>query len=74
MTQESRMFVRPALDGLMIPMPDAPAAAMWLPPAGAEVPDDDYWRRRVAQGDVVVADPPAEPEPASPPADPAQQE
>jgi hypothetical protein len=47
---------------------------MWLPPAGAEVPDDDYWRRRVAQGDVVVADPPAEPEPASPPADPAQQE
>jgi hypothetical protein len=28
-----------------------------LPPEGAEVPDTEYWRRRIADGDVVLAQP-----------------
>ena len=60
------MFVRPAMEGLLIPVPGAPAHARWLPAEGAAVPDDEYWRRRVAQGDVVLADPPAEAEQAPP--------
>jgi hypothetical protein len=55
------MFVRPASPELKIPIPGAPFAARFLPPEGAVVPEDEYWRRRVAEGDVVLADPPAEP-------------
>jgi hypothetical protein len=32
-----------------------------LPPEGEEVPDDMYWRRRLAHGDVVEAQPPQPP-------------
>lgn len=64
------MFVRPASPALKIPIPGAPFAARFLPPEGAEVPDDEYWRRRVAEGDVVIADPPAEEAEAAPRAAP----
>lgn len=36
-----------------------------IPPEGASVTADGYWRRRLAQGDAVFADPPPAPAPAS---------
>lgn len=30
-----------------------------LPPEGRDVPDTDYWQRRLRDGDVVFAQPPA---------------
>lgn len=51
------MFVKPA-DGLLVPNPDAaPGLPRHLAPAGAEVPDTEYWRRRLADGDVLPAEP-----------------
>jgi hypothetical protein len=35
-----------------------------LPDEGRDVPDTDYWQRRLRDGDVVKADPPS-PAPAS---------
>lgn len=40
-----------------------------LPPEGEEVPDDMYWRRRLAHGDVVEAEPPAPAEAEAKPAE-----
>lgn len=34
-----------------------------LPDAGADVPETGFWLRRLACGDVVLADPPAAPAP-----------
>jgi hypothetical protein len=46
--------------GLIIPDPDArPPLPRWLPAEGAEVPDTQYWRRAIADGDVVLGEPPA---------------
>jgi hypothetical protein len=33
-----------------------------LPKEGGEVPDNHFWRRRLIQGDVVLASAPAAPE------------
>lgn len=54
------MFVKPAL-GLTIRDPDM---RDYLPAGGREVPNTDYWQRRVLDGDVVKATPGAA-EPAS---------
>lgn len=35
-----------------------------LPPEGREVPESDYWQRRLLDGDVVKATPPASAPPA----------
>lgn len=51
------MRVRPATPGLLIPDPDAPAHERWLPQSGRDVPDTQYWRRRLADGDVVAEAP-----------------
>jgi hypothetical protein len=52
------MRVRPARPGLLIPDPDAPAQDRWLPAEGRDVPDTEYWRRRLADGDVVPSSKP----------------
>jgi hypothetical protein len=54
----TRIRVRPARPNLLIPDPDAPATDRWLPPEGRAVPDTEYWRRRLADGDVVPSSPP----------------
>lgn len=46
------MFVKPA-PGLTVPDPDRGDA---LPPEGRNVEPAQYWQRRIADGDVVVAD------------------
>jgi hypothetical protein len=51
------MRVRPAKPGLLIPDPDAPAHERWLPAEGRVVPDTEYWRRRLADGDVIPVPP-----------------
>jgi hypothetical protein len=51
----ARMFVVPA-PGLKVPVPEArPPLARHLPPEGAEVEATEYWRRRIADGDVRLA-------------------
>lgn len=47
------MFVQPA-PGLVIRDPDLKDL---LPVEGREVPDNDYWHRRVLDGDVHLVDP-----------------
>lgn len=55
------MFVKPA-PGLLVGDPEArPPMPRHLPATGAEVPDTEYWRRRLADGDVVAAKPPRTP-------------
>ncbi len=53
-------YVRPATPELKVRDPERGGH---LPPAGREVPDTDYWRRRVADRDVVKGAPEA-PSPA----------
>ena len=48
-----RITVRPAA-GRAVPDPDA---GDLLPGAGREVPDNAYWRRRLADGDITVETP-----------------
>lgn len=56
------MFVKPARPELLVANPEALAPLpRHLPAAGAEVPDTEYWRRRLADGDVVAAKPPRAP-------------
>lgn len=43
------MFVKPAA-GLKVRDPDS---LLHLPPEGAEVPESQFWFRRLAAGDVV---------------------
>jgi hypothetical protein len=51
------MFVKPAPE-LLVANPEArPPMPRHLPAAGAEVPDTEYWRRRLRDGDVVEAPP-----------------
>lgn len=57
------MFVKPA-PGLVIRDPDLRDL---LPDAGREVPDSGYWQRRLRDGDVIAAAPPADTEPAAAP-------
>jgi hypothetical protein len=50
------MFVKPATPDLLVANPEArPPMPRHLPAEGAEVPDSQYWRRRIADGDVVLA-------------------
>lgn len=49
------LFVKPG-PGLRVRMP-GPHTAGHLPPEGAEVPDDTYWHRRIAEGDVTLVQP-----------------
>jgi hypothetical protein len=52
------MFVKPATPDLLVANPEAlPPMPRHLPAEGAEVPDTQYWRRRIADGDVVLAQP-----------------
>ncbi|MGJ7611151.1 MULTISPECIES: DUF2635 domain-containing protein [unclassified Variovorax] len=37
-----------------------------LPDEGRDVPETDYWQRRLRDGDVVLADPPPAEAPAAP--------
>jgi hypothetical protein len=55
------MFVKPAQPELLVPVPGAAPHERWLPPEGREVPDDQYWRRRIADGEVIACDPPHQP-------------
>ncbi|MEP9350570.1 DUF2635 domain-containing protein [Xanthobacter sp. KR7-225] len=50
-------------EGLNVPLPDG---GTW-PASGAWVEPDQYVRRRLKDGDLVPADPPAEAEPESAP-------
>jgi hypothetical protein len=50
------MFVKPATPDLLVANPEAIAPMpRYLPVEGAEVPDTEYWRRRIADGDVILA-------------------
>lgn len=49
----TRITVRPAA-GRAVPDPEA---GDLLPDAGREVPDNAYWRRRLADGDITVETP-----------------
>lgn len=49
------MFVKPN-NGLSV---RCPVKGTSLPKDGAEVPDNTFWRRRLSDGDVVVAKPKA---------------
>lgn len=42
--------LRPASNGLVVPLADGSGI---LPPEGAPVVLNSYWRRRIADGDVV---------------------
>jgi hypothetical protein len=56
------MFVKPAHPDLLVANPEAIAPMpRHLAPEGAEVPDTEYWRRRVAHGDVMLVLPEAAP-------------
>jgi hypothetical protein len=48
------MYVKPA-PGFSIPDPDLKDR---LPAEGREVPDTDFWQRRLRDGDVFLAAPP----------------
>lgn len=53
------MHVMPAIPGLKVRDPERSSEAkrtVFLPSDGAEVPDNDYWRDRLAAGDVVASD------------------
>lgn len=60
------MYIKPVA-GLSIRDPDRHDR---LPPEGREVPDIPYWRRRLGEASVAVAEPSAEPAegPSPPPA------
>lgn len=58
----SSIRIKPA-DGVLVRLEDG---SDYLPPAGLTVPLSHYWRRRLADGDVVkVADKPATKEKAN---------
>ena len=49
------MFVKPAHPDLLVANPEAlPPMPRHLPAEGADVPDTQYWRRRIADGDVIL--------------------
>lgn len=56
------MFVKPAKPDLLVANPEAMAPMpRHLPVEGAEVPNTEYWRRRIADGDVILVQPEATP-------------
>lgn len=50
----NNIFLKPA-NGLIVPDPDNGLKP--LPPEGAEVTENRYWKRRIAEGDAVLAKP-----------------
>lgn len=57
------MFIKPA-PGLVV---RDPVSRLPLPESGREVPDTDtYWYRRIADGDVVISEPPSAPAAGAP--------
>lgn len=52
------MNVKPTTPGTVV---RDPITMQRLPDEGAEVPDTEYWRRRLAQGDVVEVAPEQQP-------------
>lgn len=52
----NRMTVKPA-KGRAVPDPET---GLLLPAQGRDVPDDTYWRRRLADGDVTTTTNPKE--------------
>jgi hypothetical protein len=48
------VIVKPATPEMLIPDPEAAAHERWLPAEGREVPDTEYWRRLLRDGDVVI--------------------
>lgn len=55
------MFVKPAPDperpGQLLKVRQPRPSFALLPDEGAEVPENHFWHRRLAQGDVVRAEP-----------------
>lgn len=47
------MFVKP-VDGRLVPDPERGG---YLPSEGRDVPDNQYWQRRFADGDVSKSEP-----------------
>jgi len=50
--EREKLFVVPAREGLLVPIPGR--TRRHLPPEGAEVTRDAYWSRRIADGEVRV--------------------
>lgn len=54
------MFVKPTPDperpGQLLKVRQPRPSFALLPDGGAEVPDNHFWRRRIAQGDVVLVE------------------
>jgi hypothetical protein len=55
-THSEQVFVKPARAGLVM---FDPTSRRRLPDEGMLVPRDTYWRRRLANGDAVLAKQPA---------------
>ena len=56
------MFVKPSKPDLLVANPEALAPLpRHLPAEGAEVVESEYWRRRIAHGDVILVQPEAAP-------------
>lgn len=56
------IFVKPASKEVRVRQPERGSI---LPQGGSWVPDNTYYRRRLKDGDVVMAEAPASPKPAS---------
>lgn len=56
------MYVKPKPGALV----RDPVTNQPLPATGAEVPDTQHWHRRLADGDVLPATPPATDDPSAP--------
>lgn len=57
-----QILIKPASDDLVIRDPDDQMTP--LPAGGKAVEESTYWRRRLLDGDVVITDQVAAPEPA----------
>lgn len=63
------MFLKPTSPLVNVPDPAQQGTpGYWLPAAGREVEQSMYWSRRLIDGDVVEAAPPAAETPANAPA------
>jgi|HubBroStandDraft_3_1064219.scaffolds.fasta_scaffold00005_34 hypothetical protein len=49
------MRVKPTNPAVKVPYPGA-GPMQFLPEEGAEVPDIQYWRRRLLDGDIAIID------------------
>lgn len=66
------MFIKPASVDVRVPDPSQRGTpGYWLPAEGREVEFSPYWARRLRDGDVIEAAPPAAAPAAAPPATPA---